>query len=81
MNRTLSCSLVIGLLLAAIAICIKQTLDLSGQIANSSLALILSGEGVIVGALIASAVTLFRRRFARQKKPATRRPIGEVARV
>jgi hypothetical protein len=81
MNRTLSCALVIWLLIVALAFCIRQTIEISGEIANSSLALLLSVEGIAVGTLVASAITLLRKRFARQKKPVSRRPVAEVARA
>lgn len=75
MNRTLSCVTLITLLLIAIAICIKQTIEVSGQLASSVLAMLLSFEGILAGALIASAITLLR------KRPVSRRPIAEVARA
>jgi hypothetical protein len=81
MNRTLSCVTVMTLLLAAVTICIKHTIESSGQLANFVLAMLLSFEGIVAGALIASAATLLRKRFARQKKPVSRRPIAEVARA
>ena len=79
MNRALSCSLVLVLLLTALAICINHTIETGGQMANFNFALLLSFEGVSAGALLGMAIALLRKRFARHKKPVTRRPIAEAA--
>ncbi len=81
MNNTLTCLAVLGLFLIADAICIRQTIEFRELVASSTTAALLSVEGVAGGVLIASALTLLRKRFARQKKPASRRPITAAARV
>lgn len=81
MNNTLTCLAIIILVLIADAICIKQTIEFRELVAGSTTAALLSIEGVAGGVLIASALTLLRKRFARQKKPTSRRPIAEAARA
>ena len=81
MNKTFTCLSILSLALLALALCIKQTFEIRELMAGSSLAIIVTLEGLAAGFMIASAVSLLRKRFARQKKPASRQPIAEVARA
>lgn len=80
MNNTFTCLVVLAMLLLADALCIKQTIEFRELIANSTMAVLLSVEGVVAGIFIASSGSLLRKRFARQK-PVTRRPIAAAARA
>lgn len=75
MNRTFSSIAVLSLMLFAVAICVKQTIDFREVIAGSTSAMLLSAEGISAGLLIASAISLLRKRFARRKSPVSRRPV------
>lgn len=55
MNRTFSSIAVLSLMLFAVAICVKQTIDFRELIAGSTSAMLLSAEGISAGLLIASA--------------------------
>ena len=63
------------MLLFADILCIKQTIEFRELLANSTSAVLLSVEG-IAGIFIASGVSLLCKRFARQKKPVSRRPVA-----
>jgi len=76
MNRMFTCLAVLALLLLADALCIKQTLEFRAALESSSLAMLLSAEGIAGGIFVASIISLIRKRFARQKKPVTRRPVA-----
>jgi len=76
MNRTSTCIAVIGMLLLADALCIKQTIEYRDLLRSSSIATLLSIEGIVAGIFVASSVSLIRKRFDRQKKPVSRRPVA-----
>lgn len=76
MNNTFTCLTVLAMLLLADALCIKQTIEFRELISSSSIAILLSVEGIAGGVMIASALSLLRKRFARQKKPVSRRPVA-----
>ena len=59
---------VLAMLLFATALCVKQTFDARGSVDDKTLTLLFSAEGLVVGLVIAAAVSLLRRRSARQKK-------------
>ena len=79
MNRTFTCLTVLALMLLADALCIKQTIEFREMLASSSMAMLLSIEGITAGVLVASSGSLLRKRFARQKKPVSRRPVAAAA--
>lgn len=79
MNNTFTCLAVLAMMLLADAICVKQTIDLRGLLDGSTTAILLSLEGLMGGVFIASCVSLLRKRFARQKKPISRRPVAAAA--
>lgn len=79
MNRTFSCIAVLSMLLLAVAICIKQTIDFREFIAGSTVALLFAAEGILAGLLVASVISLSRKQFVRQKKPVSRRPVPVTA--
>ena len=81
MNRNLSCLAIFALLTAAVGICIKQTIEFRELLENSSLAILLAAEAAVAGALIATGISLVRRKFARQKKPVSRGPVAAAVRV
>jgi hypothetical protein len=76
MNRTFTCLTVLAMMLLADALCIKQTIEFREMLRSSSIATLLSIEGILAGIFISSSVSLLRKRFARQKKPVTRRPVA-----
>lgn len=75
MNRRFTCLAVLALLLVADALCIRQTLEFRSALDSSSLATLLTAEGIAAGVFVASSISLIRKRFARRKKPVTRRPV------
>ena len=79
MNRTTSCVTVLSLLLLAVAICIGQTIESRELLSDPTLVRMFTGEGISAGLLIASAISLLRKRFERQKKPFSRRPVPVTA--
>jgi len=79
MNKTFTCLTILAMMLVADALCIKQTIEFRDLIANSTMAVLLSFEGVAAGIFTASSVSLLRKRFARQKKPVSRRPVAAAA--
>lgn len=79
MNRTFTTLLVLALMLVAIALCVKQTIEFRDEFSGMTAALLLSGEGILGGGIIAASISLIRKRFARQKKPITRRPVAAAA--
>ena len=81
MNRTLSCLAIFALLTVAVGICIKQTIEFRELLENSTFAILLGAEAAVAGVLIASGISLLRRRLARQKTPVSRGPIGAAVRV
>lgn len=76
MNRTLTCLTVLAMTLFADALCIKQTIESRELLETSSVAMLLSIEGIAAGIFIASSVSLLRKRFVRQKRPVSRRPVA-----
>lgn len=66
MNRTFSAIAVLAMLLAAVALCAKQTIA-SGLIDDWTRNLLLAAEVAVAGLVIATAVSLLRHRFARLK--------------
>ncbi len=81
MNKTFTCLAILALTLFADALSIKQTIEFRDLLANSSVAILLTAEGIFAGIAVASSISLLRKRFARQKKPFSRRPISEAARA
>ena len=81
MNKNFTCLAILGMMLMADALCIKQTIEFRELLEGTSMALLLSAEGIAAGIFIASSGSLLRKRFARQKKPVSRRPIAEAARA
>jgi len=79
MNKTFTCLTILAMMLVADALCIKQTIEFRDLIANSTMAVLLSFEGVAAGIFTAASVSLLRKRFARQKKPVSRRPVAAAA--
>ena len=71
MNRTFSTLAVLAMLLLAVALCAKQTFDARGLVDGRTVTLLFAAEGLVAGLVIASAVSVLRRRFAR---PKTERP-------
>lgn len=81
MHNTFTCLVVLAMMLLADAICIKQTIEFRELMPNSSITFLVTLEGLFAGVVIASAVSLLRKRFARQKKPVSRRPVPEAVRA
>ena len=81
MNKTFTCLAILALALMALALCIKQTIEIREPMAGSSFATLVTLEGLAAGFLIASGVTLLRKRFNRQKKPVNRRPVAAAVRA
>ena len=79
MNRMFTTLLVLALVLIAVALCIKQTIDFRDEFSGLTAALLFSAEGLFGGGIIAASFSLLRKRFARQKKPVTRRPVPAAA--
>ena len=71
-NNTFTCLTVLTMLLLADGLCILQTMEFGG----ASTSWLLTVEGTAAGAIMASGIQLLRKRFARQKKPVSRRPIA-----
>ena len=76
MNRMFTCLTVLIMLLLADVLCIKQTIEFRGALENSSIAMLFSIEGFVAGVLVASSVSLLRKRFVRQKRPVSRGPVA-----
>lgn len=79
MNNTFTCLAVLAMMLLADSLCIKQTIEFRELLASSSMAILLSIEGIAAGIFVASSGSLLRKRFARQKKPISRRPVAAAA--
>lgn len=79
MNRTFTCLTVLAMMMLADALCIKQTIEFRDAISNSTVAMLITAEGLVAGVLVASSISLFRKRLARQKKPLNRRPVAAAA--
>lgn len=75
MNRTFSVTVVLALMMLAVALCVKQTIEVRGSVAGATAAMLFSIEGISAGLLAASVLTILRKRFVRQKKRLSRRPI------
>ena len=75
MNRTFSTLAVLAMLLFATALCAMQTYDAREAVDGRTVTLLFAVEGVVAGLVIASAVSVLRRRFARPQKQATRRQV------
>jgi hypothetical protein len=78
MNRTLSCFSICVLLLIAVGVCIKQTIEFRALLDTSTLIVLLGAEAIAAGALVTTCLSLFRRQFARPKKQVNRRPVALV---
>lgn len=76
MNRTYTSITVLAMVLIAVGLCVRHTIEFRELLDTLSIAAIFTIEGVVAGAVVASIVSLLRRRFARQKKPVSRRPIA-----
>ena len=74
MNRTFSTITVLAMLLIAVGICVKQTIDARGTVSGQTLDLLYIAEAVVGGLVIVTAASLLRHRTARQKgiKPSPR---------
>ncbi len=81
MDRTLSCLSIFVLLMIGVGVCIKQTIESGDQLDGSAFALLLGAEAGAAGALMAWCISLIRQRFARRKKPVTRRPVAAAVRA
>ena len=76
MNRTFSTLAVLAMLLIATVLCAMQTYDAREDVDGRTLTLLFAAEGLVAGLVIASAVSVLRRRLARQpKEKATRRQV------
>jgi hypothetical protein len=78
MNRTFTSVAVCGLALAAVALCIGQTVEFRGLLDYSTIAILVSAQGVFAGVLIAACFSLLRKHYSRQKKPTGRRPVPVI---
>ena len=81
MNRTLSCLSICVLLLIAVGVCIKQTIQFRGLLDTPTFVVVLGAEAVAAGALITTCLSLLRRQFARPKKQVIRRPAAVAVRA
>lgn len=79
MNRTFSTLAVFAMLLMAVGICLKQTIEFRDTFANSTIAVLFSVQAIFAGLVIAAGGSLVRKRYERQKKPVTRRPVPVAA--
>jgi uncharacterized protein YacL len=75
MNRTFSTLAVLAMLLIATALCAMQTYDAREVVDAKTVTLLFAAEGLVAGLVIASAISVLRRRFARPQKQATRRQV------
>ena len=75
MNRTFSTLAVLAMLLIATALCATQTYDAREAVDSRTVTLLFTVEGIIAGLVIASAISVLRRRFARPQKQATRQQV------
>ena len=75
MNRTFSTLAVLAMLLLATGLCAMQTYDAREIVDGRTVALLFAAEGLVAGMVIASAISVLRRRFARPQKHATRRQV------
>ena len=76
MNRTFSTLAVLAMLLVAVGLCALQTYGARGIVDGSTVTLLFAAEGLVAGLVIASAVSLLRKRFSRKpKEKATRRQV------
>ena len=76
MNRTFSTLAVLAMLLVAVGLCAMQTYNAREGVDSRTVTLLFAAEGLVAGLVIASAVSLLRRRFARQPKgKSTRRQV------
>ena len=75
MNRTFSTLAVLAMLLLATALCAMQTYDAREVVDAKTVTLLFAAEGLVAGLVIASAISVLRRRFARPQKQATRRQV------
>ena len=76
MNRTFSTLAVLAMLLLATVLCAMQTYDAREAVDWRTVALLFAAEGLVAGLVIASAISLLRKRFARPKSErSTRRQV------
>jgi len=75
MNRTFSTLAVLAMLLFATALCAMQTYDAREIVDGRTVTLLFAAEGLVAGLVIASAISVLRRRSARPQKQATRRQV------
>jgi hypothetical protein len=74
MNRHVTILALCCLFLLADALCIKQTVEFRGLLSNSTtVAILIAVQSVFAAAFAAVGYAMFRKTYARQKKPATRR--------
>ena len=81
MNRTFTCIAVLGMALVAVGVCLGYTIEFRGSLDNWMIAVLFTLEGIAAGVIIASGVSLVRKRFARQKRRVSRRPVGAIVRA
>ena len=75
MNRTFSTLAVLVMLLVATALCAIQTYDARGIVDSRTVTLLFAVEAIVAGLVIASAISVLRRRFARPQKQTIRRQV------
>lgn len=78
MNRTFTSVAVCLLALAADGLCIRQTVQFRGFLDYSTIAFLITAQGIFAGVLVAASFSLLRKHYSRQKKPISRRPIPVV---
>ena len=75
MNRNQTIIALCGLFLLADALCIKQTIEFRGLLNSLTIAILVVGQIAVATSFVAIGYAMLRKSYARQKKPATRRPI------
>jgi hypothetical protein len=76
MNRTYTSIVVLTLVLVAVGVCLAYTIEFRELLSTSTIGFLFTAEGIVAGVCIASVASLLRKRFARQKRPVSRRPIA-----
>ena len=67
------------MVMIAVGLCLKQTIDFRASLSGTAFVVLLGLQAVLAGVIAASAISLLRKRFARQKKPVSRRPVPVIA--
>jgi len=67
------------MVMIAVGLCLKQTIDFRDSLSGTVFVVLLGLQAVLAGVIAASAISLLRKRFARQKKPVSRRPVPVTA--